>query len=268
MIEANLHTHTYRCKHAQGDVADYCREAAARGLRTLGFSDHTPLPDGRWQSVRMGMEDLEGYCRAVDAARAEFPQLTLLEGLECEYVPELEGFYRDRFLGDCGMDYLVAGAHWYPSGGTWRGLYGTSMDSAMLRDYVDYLTASMASGLFAFVAHPDLFGVAYPLWDAQARACSRAVMEAAVQFRIPLEINGYGMRKRMLDTVTGPRCMYPWLPFWELAAEYGVRVVVSSDAHEPETVAAGLAEGEAIARRLGLEVVTDLALAGAGAARG
>ena len=43
----NFHTHTYRCKHAAGDVADYCKAAVGFGMKTLGFSDHSALPDDR-----------------------------------------------------------------------------------------------------------------------------------------------------------------------------------------------------------------------------
>lgn len=257
MIDTNFHTHTHRCKHAQGDVADYCREALAGGLATLGFSDHAPLPDGRWKSVRMGMDELAGYCQAIDDARAVFPGLRILKGLECEYIPDFAEAYRDLFLGTWGMDYLVGGAHWYPHQGAWAPLYTTGMTAAQLRDYVDYLIASMQSGLFAFVAHPDLFGVAYTVWDADAAACSRALLTAAVELGVPLEINGYGLRKPLMDTPTGPRHKYPWLPFWELAAECGAAVVLSSDAHEPQNVTTGLADTEAIAQRFGLRVVTD-----------
>ena len=52
-ITENLHTHTYRCKHAEGDVNDYCREAAKAGLSIVGISDHVPFPDNRWLDVRM-----------------------------------------------------------------------------------------------------------------------------------------------------------------------------------------------------------------------
>jgi len=267
MIDTNCHTHTCRCKHARGDVEDYCREAVARGLTTLGFSDHTPLPDGRWKSVRMGMDELAGYCQAIEEARLLFPRLEILKGLECEYLPELEGLYRDEFLGTWSMEYLVGGAHWYPYEGSWTPIYGTAMDAAKLRAYVDYLIASLQSGLFAFIAHPDLFGVAYKEWDAEAAACSRALLEAARGLHIPLEINGYGMRKPTLETPSGTRLMYPWLPFWELAGECGVQAVLCSDAHEPENVAAGLTEGAEIARRCGLEVVAN-AVTQAGAKAG
>jgi histidinol-phosphatase (PHP family) len=77
----------------------------------------------------------------------------------------------------------------------------------------------MATGLFAFVAHPDLFANAYLAWDAEAEACSRAILAAAADLSVPLEINGYGMRKPEIETREGVRRKYPWRRFWELAGE-------------------------------------------------
>ena len=62
----NFHTHTYRCKHAEGDVEDYCRVAVEQGMSTLGFTDHTALPDDRWVSLRMYYAELPEYSRAID----------------------------------------------------------------------------------------------------------------------------------------------------------------------------------------------------------
>lgn len=256
-ISANWHTHTYRCKHADGDVVDYCRAASAQGLTTLGFSDHAPLPDGRWSSVRMEMAQLREYADAIDGARDEFPGLRIVKGLECEYVPELAEWYRDVFRGEYGMDYLVGGAHWYPYDGRWESLYGTPMTKAMLRAYTDYVIESIVSGLFAFIAHPDLFGNAYYVWDGEARACSFDLLSAAASENIPLEINAYGLRKPLIDTPSGLRRKYPWLPFWALAGECGVRAIVNSDAHEPRNVAGDMEEAAGIAQRFGLVVVAD-----------
>ena len=261
MIDANYHTHTFRCKHASGDIDDYCRAAVDCGLTTLGFSDHAPLPDDRWPQVRMGMDELRGYVDAIDSARSRFPQLTLLKGLEAEYVPELASFYQDVFLGEFSMDYLVGGAHWYPHGGEWLSPYNTRpMDAMMLRSYSNYLIEGMQSGLFAFIAHPDLFAHAYHAWDEAAQSCSRAMLQTAADLKLPLEINGYGLRKTPIDTPTGRRPSYPWLPFWELAASCGTRVIVNSDAHRPEDVNSMMAEALEIARRFGLQVVEPMGL--------
>ena len=262
-LRMNLHTHTWRCRHATGDVADYCRTARAEGLTVLGISDHTALPDNRWLNVRMSFDQLGDYCRAVDEAQTAFPELVIFKGMECEYVPVFEKFYRDVLLGELGFDYLIGGAHYYPWDGGWKGAYGGTADAASLWAYTDYVVASMATGLFAFIAHPDLFGNAYLVWDEEARACSRAILEAAVDLGVPLEINGYGMRKAEIETPQGVRRMYPWRQFWEMAGAYEVQVVVSSDAHRPEDVGANLEKGMALAADCELEVVGQAWLEGA-----
>ena len=63
---ANFHTHTWRCDHASGDCLAYAKEAVAAGMRVLGFSDHTPLPDGTWDDMRMSMDQIAGYEAAVE----------------------------------------------------------------------------------------------------------------------------------------------------------------------------------------------------------
>ena len=65
----NLHTHTWRCRHAAGDVADYCLAAQAQGLTVLGMSDRAALPDDRWLNVRMSYGQLGEYSRAGGAAQ-------------------------------------------------------------------------------------------------------------------------------------------------------------------------------------------------------
>jgi len=257
-IQTNWHTHTALCKHAAGNVADYCRAARRHGLRVLGFCDHTPLPDGRWIGVRMDLSQLPEYTADIDAARGAFPDLRIHAGLECEYIPEFASFYRDELCGAAGIEYLACGCHWYPWEGRWVGVYETVMDPAMLRAYTDYIIESMASGLFRFVAHPDLFGTAYLTWDAEAQACARAIIDAAVSFDIPLEINAYGLRKPPIETPEGVRPRYPWPPFWELAGELGATAIINSDAHSPNEIVAAMDACLALARGCGLPLVEDL----------
>ena len=47
MTTKNYHTHTYRCKHAVGDVDEYCRAALEQGLTI----DAVRLTDGRYVDV-------------------------------------------------------------------------------------------------------------------------------------------------------------------------------------------------------------------------
>lgn len=253
-MQSNYHTHTFRCKHACGDVEDYCRAAREAGLTVLGISDHAALPDNRWLSVRMDYAERDAYCTAIANAQERFPELTILKSMECEFAPEYRAYFEDELLGRLELDYLVGAAHFVPHEGGCIGAYGEITDAASLRSYTRAYVALLEWELFAFIAHPDLFANSYLEWDAAAEAAGREILAAAEAYRTPLEINGYGLRKTWLDTPEGRRPMYPWRPFWELAAEYDIEVVLSSDAHRPEDVAANLEDAAEIAARFGLRV--------------
>jgi len=250
----SFHTHTYRCRHATGDIKDYVKEAIAKGCTAIGFSDHTPLPDNRWKSVRMRMEDLDGYCRSIDEAKLEFSGISILKGLEGEYAPEYRQFYQD-ITEKYNIEYLVCGAHFFPSDGAWKNVYGDLENPRALSAYASYLVESIASGLFAFVAHPDLFANSYMAWDENALSASHDILSAARDCKVPLEINCYGLRKEKIVTDAGLRAPYPIREFWETASEYGIKVIVNADAHKPTDVIAEMDSGMAIARDHGLEVI-------------
>ena len=248
----NFHTHTFRCKHARGDVADYCEAALALGMETLGFSDHSALPDDRWLSLRMDYASLDDYVRAMDRARVDYPSLNILKGMECEYVPEFRSFYKDELLDAKGFDYLVGAAHFFPADGKWVGTYGGTRDAASLRAYADYMIDMMATGLFDFIAHPDLFGNCYAVWDGDTAACSRDILDAARTCDVGMEINALGMRKQARKSPDNPFPLYPWRPFWELAAECDAPVIVNSDAHRPEDLQGLAGKAHTLRVELGL----------------
>jgi len=253
----NLHTHTYRCQHASGDINDYCQVASELGLQSLGFSDHTPLPDNRWPNVRMKLADLADYCHKIDAAKNKFPQLTIYKALECEFDPSYKNFFQEVLLGKYKLDYLIGSVHWFPHNATWTNAWKTTGNAEMLLAYSRYIIQIMQSQIFDFIAHPDVFAAFYLEKDANSIACSRDILAAAAELKIPLEINGYGFKKHEVLTSKGLRKMYPWLPFWELASEYDIRVIANSDAHKPEHVYGCIDDAVAIAERYDLNLISD-----------
>jgi histidinol-phosphatase (PHP family) len=222
-------------------------------MEVLGFSDHTPLPDNRWEKARMALSELDDYERAVSEARSAFPKLRVLLGMECEYVEEFRTFFEDELLGERGYDYLIGAGHYIGVDDSWYGSFDHAVAPANLRRYVDQVIATINSGLFAFIAHPDLYGCCNHLWNDDCAHAARDICQAALASDMPLELNGYGIRKPWIDTPIGRRAMYPWLPFWEIAAEEKVKTLINSDAHRPEHVGSGLAELGPMQERLGLE---------------
>ncbi|MCZ6886981.1 MAG: histidinol-phosphatase [Gammaproteobacteria bacterium] len=259
----NFHTHTYRCKHAKGDIDDYCEAAVAMGMETLGFSDHSALPDDRWIRARMPFEDLHEYIGAIDRGRENYPDLNILKGMECEYIPEFHAYYEDELLGEHDFDYLIGAAHFFPTGGKWVGTYGGTKDSQSLRAFADYTVDMMATGLFEFIAHPDLFGNCYLQWDENTSACARDILTSAKELDIGMEINALGLRKQAYKKSDNPYPLYPWIPFWEMAAECDAPVIINSDAHRPEDLQARTGDAQAIRQELGLREM-DIARIGGG----
>lgn len=251
----NFHTHTWRCKHAEGDIGDFCRAATAKGFGVLGFSDHAPLPDDRWLHVRMTADQAPQYLAAIDAAKPVFKNLVILKGFECEYDDCYVNWFREELLGRMGAEYLIAGCHWFPHRGEWLGLHGRKMEKTEIKSYAEYCVQAMESGLFTFLAHPDVFGIACPDWNPEAKACARLIGEAAAAFNVPLEINALGLRRKPLQMSNKKeRAPYPWRPFWEIVSEYPVEVVISSDAHSPEHLIQDLDKAEALATELKLKI--------------
>lgn len=255
----NFHTHTFRCKHAKGDAVDYCQYAQDHGMETIGFSDHTPLPDDRWISARMPVAQLDDYVTAVHRAQREFPDLRVLLGMECEYVPKFHAFYEDELFGKRDFDYLVGGPHFFTDDyGSWTGTYGGTVDAKSLKDYARYVSEMIESGLFAFIAHPDLFGNCYKHWDANTISASRDIFEAAAECDVGLEINALGFRKIAKKKLFNPYPLYPWPPFWELASEYDVKVIVNADAHRPTDLQRMTSDAEALRVRCNLKAMDPM----------
>lgn len=252
---AVLHLHTWRCKHASGDASAYVATAVAGGCLIAGMSDHAPTLDGRWIDHRMALVQLDDYENAIHQARLANPRATVLMALECEFVEEFAAFHRD-LLTTRGYDYLVLGQHFAPHQGRWLNCFSETRSPITLKAYAAALIRGMESGLYAFVAHPDIFGCGGTLWGPDQVACAEEICAASARLGVPLELNAYGLRKPFVNADDGPRPMYPWLPFWTIAARHGCQVVLSSDAHRPQDTLAGFVEINAMRKHFGLNEAT------------
>ncbi|MGP1431118.1 MAG: histidinol-phosphatase [Treponema sp.] len=248
---SNFHTHTYLCKHAEGIPRDYVQKAAEVGCGALGFSDHCPYPhDDMWFYCRMAASELPYYIKLVDDAKQHAPFPVYL-GFECEWSPQHRNWFQDELLGHCKADYLVLGSHWVPIHG--RPEYIPMVaEKRYLRKYIDFTIEGMRSGLYAFLAHPDLFLSGQMELDAECLACADALIDAANDLGMPLEINGCGLIKPRIRRDYGEDYQYPVGAFWERAAKKNARIICNSDAHQIEQVLEGVRNGIRYAE--GLEI--------------
>jgi len=250
----NLHTHTYRCKHANGDINDYIEAAIEHHVDRLGISDHTPLPDNRWLGVRMHLDDLQEYSDTIDHAKLHYQgQITILKGMECDWSSEYIDFYQTELLEKYQFDYLIGASHWFPFNDEWQMSFNITTPGQVMA-YAKFYAQAIASGLFSFMAHPDVFCSNYE-WDDVAIIGAKIILQAAAKYNTPLEINGYGFRKPKVDLPSGSRPGYPYTKFWELAANYNIQVVCNSDAHRPQDIISGIDDAKALAEKFALHQV-------------
>jgi histidinol-phosphatase (PHP family) len=234
----NLHTHSYYCGHGFGEVEEYAQQAVKQNLQVLGLSEHCPVPDDRWARTRMPKESLVPYSEDCLAVQEKYEdKLFVLRGFECDYLKQYHSYFTDYILGELKCDYLLFGVHDLSLDiNEEYSLFWNKLGKKDLFTYTDQYLEAMQSGLFLFGAHPDVFAYNYRIWDSEAQACSKAIIECAVSCNVALEINANGMRKEKIKTEKGSRYAYPLSDFWHLAAGYPVKVICNSDAHKPEFV--------------------------------
>ena len=250
---ANYHTHTPRCNHATGTEDEYIKAALQAGLKTLGFSDHTPygFPDGYYTHMRMLPQELPGYADTVRLKRKQYQgKLDIHLGLEAEYYP---AYFDDLLvmLRDNGIEYLILGQHW--SGNEIDEPYnGRPTESEeQLKKYCDQVIEAMNTGVFSYVAHPDLLN--YVGDEKIYENHMRRLCREAVSCGIPLEINLLGL---------GGGRHYPAERFWRIAAQEGNQAVLGADAHSPQMLLDKETEtfARSFAANLGIPLMDEITL--------
>jgi histidinol-phosphatase (PHP family) len=245
---ADYHVHTPLCLHATGWPVEFAQRAVELGLGELGFADHNPMAE-YFDDWRMLREDLPRYLEEVDNARAQFPQLPIRIGLECDFIAGREGWI-EELAKMAAWDFFIGSVHYLPGG--WEvdhPKYISRHAGEAEEIWTDYWRAyeqCIRSGLYDFVAHPDLpkkFGFR-PGGDL--RRFYEPAITALVEAKTPFEINTAGWRKECQE-------QYPSRQFLELAREADVPLLINSDAHAVAELGAGFAEAVAIAKSVGYD---------------
>jgi histidinol-phosphatase (PHP family) len=259
-MKSNYHTHNYRCNHAEGSIEDYIQEAINAGFDEIGISDHLPHPGKNIDNTyRMKYEELSEYFNEIDETIKEYgSKISIKKGIECEYFEDYDWLYKE-LREKYKVDYLILGVHFFPHNGRWYYVTDISQSPEMLESYTDHAVRSIKSGIFSYIAHPDLFGLGYINWDEHSIKAARRILKAAEEIDLPIEINVNGLRKPMISYNKGKRHKYPMEDFWSLVKEYDVRVIIGIDAHNPCELH-DLDMGLNFAKEFGIEVIDRLDL--------
>ena len=250
----DYHMHSRFCRHAAGRAADYARAAWERGISEICFTPHIPLPGFRPgfsnDRLRMDEREFDGYLRELEEARAAFPQLTILSGVEADYIPSMES-YLAGFLSRYAFDFVLMSIHFISSWGDDEWAFDFAPHRLLASAYKDYfrqMRDGIQTGLFDCVAHLDLIKQPGKPVMATNRADVEEVLEACLSGGMSVEINTSGTRKAIAET-------YPCDEIISLMVNRGVDMVTGSDAHAPGQVGTYF---DQLAARHGREVMSGL----------
>ncbi len=233
-MKYNYHTHTTRCMHASGSDEEYVLAAIEAGYDVLGFSDHTPWHyDSDFVAyMRMKESQFDDYYQSISKLKRKYhDQIDIKIGLEVEYFKKYLPWLK-QLLTKYELDYIILGNH-YMTSDELRIYYGSACrDNQYLEKYVDDIIEAMHTGLYTYVAHPDLFMRGRNKFDDFAYKQSLRLCTAAKELNIPLEYNLEGAKVLRDYGIKG----YPCDEFWDIVAKVQNEVVIGIDAHEPDSL--------------------------------
>lgn len=243
---ANYHTHTRWCHHGEGEIEAYIQKALEGNLQELAITEHVPQP-GDFDPRRLQMDEFPAFHAELEKQIRKYRgSIRIFKGFECEYYPSSMEHYR-RLRDVYGYELLILGQH-------------TSIDRAtdsfaiktprQLARYADEVCEALHTGMFAFLAHPDVVMCGYQKADEAMLGAMAQIFSTCEKLEIPVEINANGVHYHR---------GYAARPVWELAAKYRLKCLVSSDAHRPEDLlCSAVSWCEKMAREIGLEVLSLL----------
>ena len=216
---ANYHTHTRWCGHGAGEIEDYVAYAARIGLEELAITEHVPLPGDPYPGDRMKVSEFPVFDaelnRVIDKYRGK---IRVRKGLECEYYPYMLETYKE-YKKQYGYEILILGQHLN---------IAQTLDNFYLREpwqlsvYAEEVCEGLESGLFDFLAHPDLVIYGYKKVDAPMLETMERIFATCKKLNIPAEVNAGGIRYSR---------GYPDREIWRLAHDCDIPCIVGVDAH-------------------------------------
>ncbi len=225
------HIHTPLCKHASGDPEAYAAVAQQRGLKGIIITCHNPAPNGWTPRVRMALEQFDQYLALVQRARNEWQgRIDVRLGLESDYIPGMEAWL-EKLHARAPFHYILGSVHAHLS--DYKALFWGNDVLEFQRTYFKHLTMAAESGLFDCLAHPDLIKIVFPLqWKPKLLLDDiRRSLDRIARTGIAMELNTSGLNKTYAE-------MQPGRFMLQEMKQRNIPVVVGSDAHKPERVAA------------------------------
>ncbi|NMD37480.1 MAG: histidinol-phosphatase [Christensenellaceae bacterium] len=215
--------------HAFGSDEEYVKAAIKAGIKELGFSDHTPWPYDNFKShMRMEENQLTEYIESLVYLKDKYSNKICIKiGLECEYFPDYIPWLKETYEKN-KLDFLILGIHFYPTDQNVKYMHAKPMDENTFNNYLLACIKGMETGMFEYLAHPDLFLRFVPKMDKKYQDASIKIIKKAKSLDLPLEYNLNSLYYKSNGFHN------PSDEFWKLVADYNAPTIIGFDAHSPQ----------------------------------
>jgi histidinol-phosphatase (PHP family) len=237
-MKFDLHTHHYRCGHAEGEIRDYIESAIASGLVAIGISDHSPYFGSEEEHaqplIAMAKSEFPKYVAEILRLKEEYKsQIDVLLGVESDFFPEFAEIYREVYA-QYPFDYIIGSVHQVNAVSIFnrnRWKKHTEAQKVSVKEaYYDLIQQSARSGMFQILGHIDAMKGFYPAFSDIKTNIIEETLRVIGEYKIAIEINTSGKTKDCGG-------WYPSDEILERALFHGVEVTFGSDAHKPTRVA-------------------------------
>ena len=242
-MKIDLHNHTKRCNHANGEMDEYIKKAIQTGTKYFGFSDHAPMDiDPKY---RMSFKEMPFYENEVLRLKEKYKNdIEILLGYEVDY---LKNHTDDRVL-NAKVDYLIGSVHFLGEWGfdnpEFIGEYKDRDIDEIWQKYFDTIEEMANSKQFDIVGHIDLIKVFKFMPKKNIYDIAHNAFIAIKQADMTIELNVAGFRKPIKE-------QYPSISLLKLAFELNIPITFGSDAHEVNQISLFSDEIETIAKDIG-----------------
>lgn len=236
-MKFDLHTHHYRCGHAEGEIRDYIEAAIAAGLTAIGISDHSPYFGSSLEQeqplIAMGKSEFPIYVAEILKLKEEYAgKIDVLLGIESDFFPEVAELYRAEYA-KYPFDYIIGSIHQVNGVSIfnrkrWKKLNG-AQKIADKEHYYELIQQSARSGMFQILGHIDAMKGNYPPFSALKTNAADKALRVIGEYKLAIEINTSGKTKDCGG-------WYPADDILERALFHGIDVTFGSDAHKPGRV--------------------------------
>lgn len=241
MIDYHLHViaHGDRPMTVE-NILEYCEVAHERGIRQMGITEHDRY-----------LDDID--LAAFQEARELSQDVELRLGIEIDFVPGQEE-RMDRDSTALPYDYVIGSVHRVDNEEVDHPdhleIYEKWETYDLYEAYYRNVREAALCGRFEILGHPDLIKIFRKFPDRDITPMLEETADAIAESGVVVDVNAAGLRKPIGE-------IYPARNFLEMFHRRGVPIILSSDAHAADQVAAGYDKSLKLVHDVGYrEVVT------------